>query len=1234
MKDEINALSEAVTGESAGKAVGGFVEDHFIDDISGYLEDKYSEEYENLGLTGDAVKTMYEFAKEGDISVSSDLNLIYDLVDNTDAFNNLKDTNTFKNIGKVKNFYETYGSDLSTMYNSMETLKKTYDKENHRYDPEGMAALEDFTKSFLSVSESMMGATIAGDIYGSVMDGIEAPIDDGFRIFRNTAIKYDVYDFLPDVIEWYDSDWKAKKLLDEIVYDKKPNAEWEDGPSLAEIAEAMKECGDSPHMSVIEPYLRWRLQYETQQALEASGYVDTRSPGQKIKDAYRENYSIKDAASAVIDEFKDCHEIGKEAIDSWMETAAVEFWTNWYNGGGEHIVDTVMEYRDNWLIGKAMIDDAYGEFKDNWNIGANMMYDEFLDFAENWYYGAEEINENWLIGADMIGDFFAEGYSNWEAGWDMILGTFRKNENDINTASKMKYDPLILDLAGDGFNVASKVDGTHFDLDVNGYAEKINWTKTDGYLCLDLNGNNKIDNGRELFGDSTLLEDNKEAKNGFEALAQYDLNGDGVIDSNDEIFDKLKIWVDTNGNGDSTGELVSLKELGIISISLNFETNAEKINSEAHITDVASVVFEDGTIRNIGELWVSADLYDTISTDSNVVISDEISALPNVRGFGNIRSLHDAMALDETGRLKTLVEKFTSTYDVDAKKACVTDILYMLCGAEEISEDSRGKYIDAKHLAVIETAMGKDYYGANGKNPNSLAAPKLEEIFDSINNMYFNLINAEASIKPYIALLRCKVDDNGNRIIDTSLVQSLIDVMYKSGFESSDHDLYSIASFLKSMNDSGVKGYDNFIIENISKGHTNVLSNIANFVYSDENNVFSGGNSTDFFIGNDVGEVVQTSGGNDIIIAGKGIDTLKGGQGSDTYIFNLGDGNDVIDEKRSNGKDKVVFGEGIKAEDVKVTRDGNDMVLVVGSKGDTLRITSQYTDSYSQIESFEFADGTVKTSGDYFNSTLTMKVSGKYSDPDDYAKGTTIIIGSEETDEIHGNGRTDIIYGGKGTDKLYGESGNDELHGDTGNDELYGGNGDDTYVFNLGDGNDVIDEKRSLGKDKVVFGEGIKAEDVKVTRDGNDMVLVVGSEGDTLRITSQYTDSYSQIESFEFADGTIAHIALNTSEFVIDVEGTKDEVENALTKILSNIYSEDTLNYELSIDDTIISEVTESTTIANGTNEIADMTDIQLMVLTENMSAFADEANVYDTANIIDTTTDTALNQLLVNSAV
>jgi hypothetical protein len=46
---------------------------------------------------------------------------------------------------------------------------------------------------------------------------------------------------------------------------------------------------------------------------------------------------------------------------------------------------------------------------------------------------------------------------------------------------------------------------------------------------------------------------NKE-KNGFEALASFNGNGDGVIDVSDAIFEKLKAWVGTNSNGISTNK--------------------------------------------------------------------------------------------------------------------------------------------------------------------------------------------------------------------------------------------------------------------------------------------------------------------------------------------------------------------------------------------------------------------------------------------------------------------------------------------------------------------------------------------------------------------------------------------------------------------------------------------------------------------------------------------------------
>ena len=66
-------------------------------------------------------------------------------------------------------------------------------------------------------------------------------------------------------------------------------------------------------------------------------------------------------------------------------------------------------------------------------------------------------------------------------------------------------DPLIIDLGKDGFDIEQLENGTHFDLDSNGFAERMNWTRKDGFLALDLNGNGVIDNGGELFGDRTLL---------------------------------------------------------------------------------------------------------------------------------------------------------------------------------------------------------------------------------------------------------------------------------------------------------------------------------------------------------------------------------------------------------------------------------------------------------------------------------------------------------------------------------------------------------------------------------------------------------------------------------------------------------------------------------------------------------------------------------------------------------
>ena len=55
----------------------------------------------------------------------------------------------------------------------------------------------------------------------------------------------------------------------------------------------------------------------------------------------------------------------------------------------------------------------------------------------------------------------------------------------------------------------------------------------------------------------------------------------------------------------------------------------------------------------------------------------------------------------------------------------------------------------------------------------------------------------------------------------------------------------------------------------------------------------------------------------------------------------------------------------------------------------------------------------------------------------------------------------------------------------------------------------------------------------------------------------------------------------------------------------------------------------------NETEEIADQTDLQVMILTENMSAFVNEDNISDGINVLDPANDTAvMNQMLVDSQI
>jgi len=118
-----------------------------------------------------------------------------------------------------------------------------------------------------------------------------------------------------------------------------------------------------------------------------------------------------------------------------------------------------------------------------------------------------------------------------------------------------------------------------FDFSGTGKPAPIAWTKRGasvGFLALSREINGLIEDGADLFGNLTPQPSGPRGKNGFKALAVFDLpanggNGDGRITKADSVWTKLRVWVDKNHDGVSQpSELLTMDQAGIEAIAVSY----------------------------------------------------------------------------------------------------------------------------------------------------------------------------------------------------------------------------------------------------------------------------------------------------------------------------------------------------------------------------------------------------------------------------------------------------------------------------------------------------------------------------------------------------------------------------------------------------------------------------------------------------------------------------------------
>ena len=459
---------------------------------------------------------------------------------------------------------------------------------------------------------------------------------------------------------------------------------------------------------------------------------------------------------------------------------------------------------------------------------------------------------------------------------DKILDKWALNDNF--GSQDLSLPPVVLDLNGNGIT-STPLDNSqaYFDYINDGRRNKTAWIeKGDGILAVDINKDGIINNSFELFGSNSKLKNGTYAKDGVQALKDFDSDNNGVIDERDERFGELLLWQD-NGDGKcGKDEVKSLKELGISSISLKTTEDTQSENGNK-ITASGEFRRSDGSSGIVRDVWFET------SKKQSIALSD---------------------LDDETEKKISVVEAFRGARLSAEQRANPYIITAVLKEYENIKFDSISKILANKLF---------------GEDAKSCAL-----MFNALNLKLARIISGEANAS--------------ETALSINLLASVLKRDYNYALFKLNKSYLSNDKISSLLAKTGIKfSLSGNEITGVIGKHVFGDKTSETFDYSKERSgvIISSKEGNDLVVGSDFNDEIYGGAGNDILMSGSGIDILNGGAGNDLligskdrniYEYYLGDGEDIIYD--DGGADALRFAF-LSPEDLKFRREGDDMKISV-----------------------------------------------------------------------------------------------------------------------------------------------------------------------------------------------------------------------------------------------------------------------------------------------------------------